>query len=262
MRTTVTKFLTPLLFVLMSCGGDDPSQDSPVPEPEDQHCLLQKQITPSLTSTVTRDDAGLPTIINYDYKVGATEFKTAANMEYDASGKLTKIQGQDYSFTFEYDSEGKITVEKYQATFDPQKIYTYPYERSFLYNDEGQLIRITTNANNYERYEYDAEGNLSKKFLKTTTQAEYLTTEYITYDDKKSPYPEFPFQVNIYLGMSEVSALITSLRPVVPENNVLTVKSYSPDGTFTMQNTTYTYNDSGYPTSIQELNLSNIFECD
>ena len=104
MRTSVTKFLIPLLIVLMSCGGDDPSQDSPVPEPEGEHCLLQKQITPSLTLTITRDNAGLPTVINYDYKVGTTEFKTAANMEYDASGKLTKIQGQDYSFTFEYNS--------------------------------------------------------------------------------------------------------------------------------------------------------------
>ena len=261
MRTSITKFFTPLVFALMSCGGDDPSEDSPVPEPDDQHCLLQKQITPSLTITVTRDDVGLPTIINYDYKFGSTEFQTTANMEYDAGGKLTKIQGQDYSFTFEYDSEGKITVEKYQATFDPLKIYTYPYERSFLYNDAGQLIKITTDANNYERYEYDAEGKLSKKFLKTTTQAEFLITEYLTYDDKKSPYPEFPFQANIHLGMSEVLAIVTSLRPVVSENNVLSAKYYSTDGTFTLQNSTYTYNDSGYPTSIQGLNISNIFEC-
>src|SRR5688572_3647292 len=157
MKTGLIQLFVPCLLVLMSCGSDDPSDN---PEPPNETCLLQKQISPTLTLTITRNSKGLPTSIEYDHKT--PEYKTTTLLEYDGSDHLVKIKGQDYSFTYEYDSEGKVVLEKYDAIFDPTKIYSYPYERTYSYDGAGHLEKITLDANNYERYEYDSNGNLTK----------------------------------------------------------------------------------------------------
>ena len=261
MKPRFIQLFVPCLLVLMSCGSDDPSDNNGSPAPPKEKCLLQKQISPTLILTITRNSEGLPISIDYDYKYQNVEYSTTTLAEYDGSGNLIKIKGEDYSFTYEYDSQGKVVREKYDAIIDPTKIYSYPYERSYSYNNEGYLVKITLDANNYERYEYDANGNLAKKFLRTATQSEYLITEYLTYDDKKNPYFEFPFQQNMYMGISQVYTIISSMRPIVNENNIISLKSYLPDGSSNAQNLTYSYNDLGYAASISELNVSYAFEC-
>lgn len=261
MKPVFIQLLVFCLFVLISCGSDDPSENNEIPEPPDEKCLLQKQISPTLTLTITRNTEGLATSIDYDYKHQNVEYKTTSLLEYDGSDHLIRIEGEDYSFTYKYDSQGKLVLEKYDAVIDPTKVYSYPYERSYSYNDVGDLIKITGDANNYERYEYDANEKLIKMFLRTTTQPEYLKTEYLSYDENRSPYFDFPFQSNVYLGISQVFTVISSLRPIVSENNVVSVRSYLPDGTSSTQNLTYTYNEPGYATFINELNISFVFEC-
>jgi YD repeat-containing protein len=261
MKKALIRLLVPCLFVLISCDSDDPSDGDGTKNPVNAKCLLQKQISPTLTITITRNDKGLPTMVDYAYKSQSVEYNTASSLEYDGSDRLVKITGKDYSFTYEYDAQGKIVLEKYDAVMDPMKAFTYPYERSYTYNASGYLVKIGWDANTFERYEYDANGNLIKQFMQTTTQPEYLATEYLTYDDKKSPYIDFPIQVNTYLGMSEVYAIISSIRPVVSKNNILSLKTYLPDGTPTRRDVTYSYNESGYATSINGLNVSYVLEC-
>lgn len=253
--------LIPSLFVLISCGSDDPSDGDVTPDPTTDKCLLQKQVSPTQTITITRNSKGLTTRIDYDYNSQKVTYTTSSVIEYDALDHVVKIIGQGYSFTYEYDAKGKITLEKYDAIVDPTKIFSYPYERSFSYNDAGYLVKIAWDEYNYERYEYDANGNLIKQFLKTTTEPEYLATEYLSYDKEKSPYVDFPFQQNTYLGAASVSAIITSYRPIANKSNILSVKTYLASGTATTQNVTYQYNDGGYATSINELNISYVYEC-
>lgn len=214
-----------------------------------------------MTLTITRNSKGLPTSVDYDYKSQNVAYTTTSLMEYDGSDRLIKIKGEDYTFTYEYDSQGKVVLEKYDAIKDPTIPYSYPYERSYSYDNAGNLVKISFDENTYERYEYDSKGNLTKTFLQTITQPEYLVTEYLSYDDKKSPYLEFPFQYNLYTGFSQVYTIISSLRPVVSENNIVSVKNYLPDSTSVTQNATYAYNDLGYATSITGSNVSYVFEC-
>ena len=261
MKPRFIQLFVPCLLVLMSCGSDDPSDNNGSPAPPKEKCLLQKQISPTLILTITRNSEGLPISIDYDYKYQNVEYTTTTLAEYDGSGHLIKIKGEDYSFTYEYDSQGKVVLEKYDAIKDPIIPYSYPYERSYSYDNAGNLVKISFDENTYERYEYDSNGNLTKMFLQTITQPEYLVTEYLSYDDKKSPYLEFPFQYSVYLGSSEVYTIISSLRPVVSENNIVSVKNYLPDGTSVTQNATYAYNDLGYPTSMNESNVSFVLEC-
>jgi YD repeat-containing protein len=256
-----TWLLIPCLFVLISCGSDDPSDVDVTPEPTADNCLLQKRVSPTQTITVTRNSKGLTTRIDYDYNYQNVAYTTSSLVEYDASDRVVKIIGKDYSFAYEYDSQGKITLEKYEAVFDPTKIFTYPYERSFFYNDVGHLVKIAWDEYTYERYEYDATGNLIKQFLQTTTQPEYLTTEYLSYDNEKSPYADFPFLQNTYLGTAEVYAIVTSYRPIVNKSNILSVKTYLASGTSTTQNPTYQYNEGGYATSVNQGNVSYTYEC-
>ena len=261
MKPGFIQLLVPCLLVLISCGSDDPSDNNGSPAPTNEKCLLQKQISPPLTLTITRNSEGLPISIAYDYKSQNVEYTTTCLLEYDGSGHLIKIKGEDYSFTYEYDSQGKVVREKYDAIIDPTIPYSYPYERSYSYDNAGNLVKISFDENTYERYEYDSNGNLTKMFLRTITQPEYLVTEYLSYDDKKSPYLEFPFQYNVHLGFSQVYTIISSLRPIVSENNTVTVKNYFPDGTSVTQNSTYAYKDLGYPTSKNETNVSFVLEC-
>src|SRR5688572_7097818 len=261
LEDTRTWLFIPCLFVLISCSSDDPSDVDVTPEPTADNCLLQKQVSPTQTITITRNSKGLTTRIDNDYHSQNLTYTTSSVVEYDASDRVVKIIGKDYSFTYEYDSQGKITLEKYDAIFDPTKSFSYPYERSFFYNDAGDLVKIAWDEYTYERYEYDATGNLIKQFLQTSTQPEYLKIEYLSYDDKKSPYADFPFQQDINVGTAHVYAIITSYRPIVNKSNILSAKSYLQSGTSTTQNVTYQYNDGGYATSVNGLNISYNYEC-
>ena len=99
MKTVLLRLLVPCFFVLLSCGGDDPSDGDG--NPANEKCLLQKQISTTLTMTITRNNKGLPTSVDYAYKSQNVEYNTASSLEYDGSDHLVKITGQDYSFTYE-----------------------------------------------------------------------------------------------------------------------------------------------------------------
>jgi YD repeat-containing protein len=261
MKTALIQLLVPCLLVLISCGSDDPA-DNIIPDPPaEKKCLLQTQVTPSTTWTITRNSKGLVTTIYYAYKFENIEYFTSSAIEYDNSDRVIKIIGEDYELTYEYNSQGKIILEKYSAEYDPSNPNSYSYQRSYAYNASGFLVKIEWDAKNYERYEYDSNGNLIKQYMQTSSQSEYLRVEYLSYDDKKGVYMDFPFQSNTYLGLSQVYGIVTTVRPFENKNNITSMKIYQADGSSTTQNIAYSYNDSGYPTSITGMNVSFTYEC-
>ena len=107
----------------------------------------------------------------------------------------------------------------------------------------------TTTPEVYERYVYDDDGNMIQRFVKYYNAAEFLSNEYLTFDNKKNPFYEFSFSHELLLDLSGIEATVTNFNPVRHAANIVQSRSYTPDGTPTLYNATYNYNDSGYPIS-------------
>ncbi len=188
--------------------------------------------------------------------------KVPAPLEYDGANRLIKMGFEDMFYTYEYDANNRVIAEK----FDPQPNSPLPYihdtERIFTYNDEGYLDSAYYQSDIYERYEYDTEGNLTKRFVKYAGQPEFLINEYLVFDDKKNPYFEFSFSFNVLLTQSGVEAIVTSYNSVRRKNNALQSKTHSSDGTFTAHSASFNYNDSGYPISVKGTNTVYTYQCE
>ena len=127
--------------------------------------------------------------------------------------------------------------------------------RTYSYDATGKLEKVAFQGAHlltYERYEYYANGNVSKTYSRRNNDPEYLHYEYLTYDDKPTTHAATPFLQELTLGFNSLISIHTALDPIRSKNNCLTLKQYSEDGSFRDYSFSYTYNELGYPTQIQQ----------
>ena len=262
-----------IFSISISCGSDDdpvaptpvkptvPDPDPATPGPDDDaKCSITQVDYTTFSFSVTRNDEGLPVELSYTkYHDNAIDFKT--HFEYDASGRLIKLGNETIFFTYEYDDRDRVILEKYVAQPGAPLPYTVDSERHFTYNDKGQLDSAYYAPDMYERYVYDEDGNMVRRYLRYPETPEFLASEYLEFDDKHNPFDEFPFRHSFYLKLSGVDYIVTLFNPVRHTVNVLKQKSYGGDGSETSYTANYSYNDSGYPISGDPLK-SVSYECE
>ena len=252
-------------FLLISCSGDDVPDDPSVPEnpnppgsPTVETCLITTVDSPTLSYTITRNDLGLPTKLTYT-KYNGQSIDRSVTFEYDESNKLIKLGHETIFFTYKYDDLNRVISEKFEKQPNSPVPYLYDTERTFTYNEKGHLDSAYYTPEVYERYVYDDDGNMIKRFVKYYNAAEFLSNEYLTFDNKKNPFYEFSFSHELLLNLSGIEATVTNFNPVRHAANIIQSRSYTPEGTPTLYNATYNYNDSGYPISTSTVSFG--YQC-
>jgi YD repeat-containing protein len=195
--------------------------------------------------TFDRDDRHWPITIRYS---NGTKPAIICSIQYDADHRIVKlIQGNaavEYTYQF-----GKPVMSTVYTRQSPDLIFEQYAQYYYHYNDQGHLDSTTDDVGQYERFEYDAAGNVVKQYTKQNGQPEVLTRQYITFDNKKNPRVEANFDpVSLPLDWVEGKFITMLQLPTISQHNV-TKDAYVSSTQVTLRTHIYQYNTDGYPTS-------------
>lgn len=229
----------PILLFIFSCNDDNERS---------QECLLKKVTSKDfLIYDITRNDEGL--ILKVDYEYLPSQAKVSSVFEYDAAGRVEKILEQNSFRTYEYSGTGKVIFEESFHRTDASSPFSSFKNRTFSYNEQDILDSVIHSDGQYASYERNAEGNINRVYRGWKGSSESLLTEY-SFDNKKNPFGDLPILYTVYV-LGEASVITTSLNPPAFNiNNVVSSKAFSNTGEFQVSSITYTYNDAGYPATI------------
>ena len=231
-----------------------------------ESCSKSDNPAPATTCNLSKlSDAGKTNVLNATYNssdnISQTTvpltFSSGMGIEtisatYNSSNQLIKIKEVAASATFadtttynfsNLDANGnpgnvtRVSSNSNSKTFNT-KNYTLSYDAN------KRLIKSVNDndSGDYKIYKYDNSGNLLSVTTKTGTgSVEYVSQSYSGYDTKKNPFQGWG-QIFILFGLE--------LNP--SPNNYLSEESRNSatDNNPTKVTNNYTYNDQGYPTSI------------
>ena len=223
------------LVTLVSCKKSGSNERDP--DPQEKGCKINSETVdgkPYRTYQYSEDNR-LFRIVQYETKA-ANRMEKRFSFEYDTAGTVKVLRETNLLapfFNFQYDLHysgvGRLdTIRKYQVVNSGPKILeTYALE----YNANGLLTKYKW-QDNYLRYEYDNDGNLTKWFVSIPAiEPEVIAAEYGNYDGKRNVYADTrPAElVNFVTGQGVSKAnpgsfkyYAPSLRPV--QNGVVTYK--------------------------------------
>lgn len=143
------------------------------------------------TSSFTYDSEGRKTSHTEEQKRdGRIISKTTQTMEYDKYGNITKRVTEDsfgfsntYLVEYTYDSEGRILTSKNNTGFDEEKTYTY--------DDRGNLIEICVDGEDKFIYTYDENNNLLSEEYKGAYRDAWDYIYKYTYDSMGNKTSEY-----------------------------------------------------------------------
>ena len=235
-----------LFFVFVTCSKDDPTAQQPS-NPNLKTCVLKSGTSNGTSFTLDRDDKHWPITIRYS---NGNKPAIICSIQYDADHRIVKlIQGNAYvEYTYQSGKPVMSTVYTRQTpdfTFEQYEQYYYHY------NDLGRIDSITDDVGQYQRFEYDAAGNVVKQYSKQSGQLEVLTRQYITFDNKKNPSVEANFdQVPLLLDWIEGNFITMLQLPTPSQHNSIKDAYVSSNGVI-LRTCSYQYNPDGYPTSVR-----------
>ncbi|HEY5746490.1 MAG TPA: RHS repeat domain-containing protein [Chryseolinea sp.] len=237
-----------LLIVFVTCSKDnDPVKQQPSGgkgQPSGT-CVLKSATWTGLSITIDRDDQHLPVSIRY---TTANKPVVICSIQYDADHRIVKlIQGNAYvEYAYQAGKPVMSTIFIRQSSSDA---FEQRWQYYYHYDDQGRLDSTTDDTGQYDRYEYDAAGNVIKHYTKQTGQIEVLAQQYVTFDDKKNPLVEASFDQVPMLDASVEEHFITMLKlPMISQHNVTKYVYVSSSGVISLTYT-YQYNSEGYPIS-------------
>ena len=236
-----------LLIIFVTCSKDN----DPVEQPSNGNGQnLKTCVLKSGTSvTFDRNDQHLPISIRYS---NGNKPDIICSIQYDADHRVVKlIQGNAY---VEYANQsGKPVMSTVYTRQSPDAVFEQYWQYYYHYDAQGRLDSTRDNIGQYDRFEYDAAGNVVKHYAKRTGQIEVLARQYVTFDNKKNPGVEANFdQVPVFVASVE-EHFITMLRlPVISQHNVTKYVDVSPSSVISLTYT-YQYNPEGYPISTRTL---------
>lgn len=208
--------------------------------------------------------------ITHDGKLARTHKFTDDNLESETTYYLSNGD-IDRSVVYEYDAAGEIvSIKEYKGSasasayieiipeYDPYRkvvsMRSFVVNRSvttplqtlqYTYNDKNQLIQVSNTQGSYQKFEYDASGNVNKLYTKKALPGakEYLTWEVLRYDDKNTP-ASLNKSIRMYF-------LYDLPLASIPRHNDLSVNYYNDDGSLYYNLTSsFSYNSSNYPVEI------------
>lgn len=229
-------FLTMLIASCSSDSGSDSAADGTV--------LLTK---------IIRESANGSTNIStytYDGRKMITSALTYSSSKLYYSGNLiTKIESRDNNdhlmsvFTFEYNASEKLMQHRLVS---PD--IEVDHRTTYVYNDDN-TISVNfyrtfdgTETLQLQKYFLDAEGEIIKIEKYGTTGTEI---NLYTYDTKNNPFRNVA-------GFDKLLNLVS----LGMKHNILSTHQTAIDGTITHYEKNITYNDSGYPLTMQQVGSS------
>ena len=227
------KFLIPILtsFLILSCSNDDSSSESSNTNGtrmvkgvatfnngttqtsryyyEGNH--LVKTVQNDITNVFIYSGENIIKVENY---TNANTLSSTTFCDYNAQGKLAKIygtslNGQPYSFVYNYNTDNSTTIVKYNGAETTENIVN----TGTIYINDGEIIKKVMTKPNGETATYD-----------------------YTYDDKNNPRKNYPAYYAIF-QYSDWGSGVTG-----NQHNCITVSNEG--GGYNYQ---YEYNSDGYP---------------
>ena len=241
-----------LLIVFVTCSKDDESADQQPPIDNGQNlktCVFKSGTSNGTSITFDRDDRHWPISIRYS---NGNKPAIICSIQYDADHRVVKLlQGNAYvEYAYQF---GKPVMSMVYTRQSPDVAFEQYWQYYYHYDALVRLDSVRDDIGQYDRFEYDAAGNVVKQYTKRNGQIERLTRQYLTFDDKKSPRVEANFdQVPVLLASIEGN-FITMLRlPMISQHNIIRDVYVSPNAV--MPHTyIYQYNPEGYPISARIL---------
>ena len=193
------------LLILSGCNSDDVSESSNQIE-----SFLKSRVYLNLPSNAPNRDEF------YEYESGLLKSATGfthllGNYTYN-NGKLISMNNSFEQYTYQYDQNGRLTRRLETGTnnyielfYQNNKVITHRYyefggsqsrleQRELLLDNQGRIIQMIDLAQDqsaidieYETYEYDNNGNISKRTSKYLNNPQEVVTNY-TYESIKNPY--------------------------------------------------------------------------
>jgi len=249
-RLLLLAFAALTLFSCSKSGGDS------TPEPEaTKPTLLLKRVTETSggTSTVNVEftySGKQVTKASYFKKANGT-FEYEHAFTYDAQGKLLNA--------IENRAQSKPTYSRADVNYFSNTIsnivLTYSggvtQKRTLTFGNDLLAASFITSSNQNStsdiRYTYNSAGNIIK--IENTANGSFgtskITDEFTSFDDKKNVLLALP--VAIYYQTVET---VGGLEYFIGNNNPLTHKNTYTQGQVFNYTFSYTYNSSGYPTTM------------
>lgn len=163
--------------------------------------------------------------------------------------------GKDVDYTYEYDSEERITKIRVDFNYDGGMDFDYSQQTTFEYPEELVVVGATTVLNpiansitSYVEYRFNSNGNIEKTigYYMTSATEKIITNETLfTYDSNHSPYTVEPAPKSINNKLTKTISLYS-----YDENDNQGIADVS------VCKYEYTYTVDGYPESQIE-NYSN-----
>ncbi|SHG47669.1 YD repeat-containing protein [Chryseolinea serpens] len=233
-----------LFIVFVTCSKDDPAVQQPS-NPSLKTCVLKSGTSNGTSITFDRDDKHWPITIRYS---NGNKPAITCSIQYDADHRVVKlIQGNAY-VEYSYQS-GKPVTSTVFTRKSPDASFEQYWQYYYHYDDQGRLDSTTDHIGQYERFEYDAAGNVIKRYTKQRGQPEKLTRQYLTFDDKKNPRVEANFdQVGVLLDWIEGNFITMLQLPTLSQHNS-TKDVYVSSDRVILRTCSFQYNPEGYPIS-------------
>jgi hypothetical protein len=219
-------------------------------------CSLKAKTDNEVQYIITRNSKGLPVQLDFIFLTLGSSSTCA--IEYDASDNIVKMSQDNGYFSYEYGADNKpIARARYNRT-DASSPFEKMEQIFYRYNSQGMIDSITYDGNNhYERFEYDAAGNVVKTYLKNYAP-EVLDHEFLVFDDKKNPEVDANFVTYSIPGNGGLTGLNL---PLISEHNILSEKFRVGSGSIVNRTFTYNYNYIGYPANCKETYMTYSYNC-
>ena len=238
--TSMKNCLIFFLFATVACSKKEVTPVS-TPKPGDSFpgaaCAVKSITTANVTSTYSYNSSELVDTIVVKFQ----SMTSVTVITYDAQGQLKELINDFFHRTFQTGTNGKPITETSRGRDSLGNDSAFSEVITYTYDASGIIQKVALDAYTYSRYEYNAQGNVSKIFTRAGT-TETLTSEYTSYDDKKYPLANVPFRITVIQGGTGGTKIAVSYYPPLMTNNFLSVKSSTSTET-----TTYTYNSANYP---------------
>lgn len=198
-------------------------------------------------------------------KLGAT------NLTYNSGGLMNTIDDGSGVGTIQYDSKDRIV--RMSSDYDVTPSYKVRVTREHTYNDSGQLIQVDETTYNFSgayysyarfKMQYDTKGNIVQMTTQGSSDGETYgdaTTYTYTYDDKKNPWYTIlseqakrdPVHIEAHDLLKNTVSIGNSIvyrTYWMSKNNILSSR-IEYGGGHNLKEYTYTYNEDGYPITLQ-----------
>jgi len=184
------------LVALVSCKKSNSGSSDPEPDPQEKGCKVASETIDGRPYRNYDYDADkrLFRIVQYETK-STNRIEKRYTFEYNSAGTVKVVRETNLlapfinlQYDLHYAGVGRLdTIRKYQVVNSgPRILETYALE----YEAKGLITKYKW-KNNYMRYGYDGNGNLTKWFVSIPSiSPEVIAAEYGNYDGKRNVYAD------------------------------------------------------------------------